>query len=176
MNNKLMKKITALLTTIGLIVIPLTGCNSNDKILGKDAITIEEPDDREFNKTIPNNNQEESYTEEDAIDAIVQGEYNVNYKGEDFSFDVAELLNLIFPNSAIYTKMISDTVYQVKIDNGTDYIIFEVNFIDETVNEIEMLYDGDIYKDEDAHQMMLKIITEIIEEGNKSRSTTMESL
>ena len=176
MNNKIMKKITVLLTTIGLIIIPLTGCNSNVKIFGKEVVTIEEPDDREFNKTTPNDNQEESYTEEDAIEAIVQGEYNVNYKGEDFSFDVAELLNLVFPNSAIYTKTISDTIYQVKIDNGIDYVIFEVNFIDETVNEVEMLYSGDLYKGEEAHQMMLKIITVIIEEGNGSSSGTMESL
>ena len=132
----MIKKITVLLTTIGLMVIPLTGCNSNVKVFGKDAVTIEEPDDREFNKIVPNDNQEATYTEEDAIEALVQGEYNVNYKGEDFSFDVAELLNLVFPNSNIYTKKITDTVFQVKIDNGTDYVVFEVNFIDESINEI----------------------------------------
>ena len=59
MNNKLMKKITVLLTTIGLMVIPLTGCDSNVKIFGKDVVTIEEPDGREFNKTTPNDNQDE---------------------------------------------------------------------------------------------------------------------
>lgn len=164
MNNKIMKKITALLTTMGLLVIPLTGCSSNIKIFGKEGITIEELDDIEFNKTTPNDNQEESYTEEDAIEAIVQGEYNVNYKGQQFSFNAAEILNLIFPNSAIHVKTITDTIYQVKLDNGTEYVIFEVDFIDENVNEIEMLYDGDLYKDEEAHQMMIKIITMIIEE------------
>lgn len=176
MNNKLMKKITVLLTTIGLIVIPLTGCNSNVKVFGKDVVTIEEPDDREFNKTVPNDNQEATYTEEDAVDALIQGEYNVNYKGEDFSFDVAELLNLVFPNSNIYTKKITDTVFQVKIDNGTDYVVFEVNFIDESINEVEMFYGGEVYTGEDAHQMMLQILASIIEEGSGSNSTTIDSL
>lgn len=166
MNNKLMKKITVLLITIGLIVIPLTGCNSNSKLFEKDVDTKEKLDD----------NQEGIYTEEDAIDAIIKGKYNINYKGEEFSFDAGELLNLIFPNSSIYVKTVSDTVYQVKIDNETEYAVFEVNFIDETVNEIELFYDGNVYIGEDAHQMMLQLISSIIEENNSSSSTILYSL
>lgn len=176
MNNKLMKKITVLLITVGLIVIPLTGCDSNIKLFGKDEVTKEELDDKEFNKIVPNDNQEGIYTEEDAIDALIKGKYKVNYKGEEFSFDATELLNLVFPNSSIYVKAVSDTVYQVKIDNETDYVVFEVNFIDETVNEIEMFYGGDVYIGEDAHQMMLQIISSIIEENNSSSSTIIHSL
>ena len=176
MNKKIMKKITVLLTTIGLVVIPLTGCNSNVKILGKDIVTIEEPDDREFNKPTPNDNQEGYYTEEDAIDALVEGEYNINYKGEDFSFDMGELLNFIFPNSSVYVRTISNDTYQVKIDNNVDYVIYEVNFTDGSVDEVELYYNGTVYVNDDAHQMMLQIISLIIEEGNETNNTTINSL
>lgn len=161
---KINKKLIAL-SIASSLVLPMVGCNASIKVddkeifsYGKDKTQVEE-----FNKF------DKKMSEEEAIDAIINGNYKVTYNGEQLKVPMIDVLNTLFPNCEISTMFKDENTLLVKFESGDNYIIYRLSFLTDTLVEQELYYNGVTFTEanDEAHNAILQLIAkEVIEKNN----------
>ena len=161
---KINKKLIAL-SIASTLVLPMVGCESSASLFsfkfGKDKTQVEE-----FNKF----GKQTTHTDEEAVNAIISGEYTIEYNNQEFTVPIADVLNTLFPNCEILTKAKDENTWLVKFESNGNYIIYRLSFLTGTLVEQELHYDGVTFKeanDNEAHRATLGLIVkEVIEKNN----------
>ena len=161
---KINKKLIALSIT-STLVLPMVGCNASIKVDDKEIFSYgkDKPQVEEFNKF------DKKMNEEEAIDAIINGNYTVTYNNEKFTVPMIDVLNTLFPNCEISTKFKDENTILVKFESGDNYIIYRLSFLTDTLVEQELCYNGVTLTEvnDEAHKGILQLIAkEIIEKNN----------
>ena len=161
---KINKKLIAL-SIASTLVLPMVGCNASIKVDDKEIFTYgkDKTQVEEFNKF------DKKMNEEEAIDAIINGNYTVTYNNEKFTVPMIDVLNTLFPNCEISTKFKDENTILVKFESGDNYIIYRLSFLTDTLVEQELCYNGITLTEvnDEAHKGILQLIAkEIIEKNN----------
>lgn len=161
---KINKKLIAL-SIASTLVLPMVGCNASIKVDDKEIFTYgkDKTQVEEFNKF------DKKMNEEEAIDAIINGNYTVTYNNEKFTVPMIDVLNTLFPNCEISTKFKDENTILVKFESGDNYIIYRLSFLTDTLVEQELCYNGVTLTEvnDEAHKGILQLIAkEIIEKNN----------
>ena len=161
---KINKKLIAL-SIASTLVLPMVGCNASIKVDDKEIFSYgkDKPQVEEFNKF------DKKMNEEEAIDAIINGNYTVTYNNEKFTVPMIDVLNTLFPNCEISTKFKDENTILVKFESGDNYIIYRLSFLTDTLVEQELCYNGVTLTEvnDEAHKGILQLIAkEVIEKNN----------
>ncbi len=161
---KINKKLIAL-SIASTLVLPMVGCNASIKVDDKEIFSYgkDKPQVEEFNKF------DKKMNEEEAIDAIINGNYTVTYNNQKFTVPMIDVLNTLFPNCEISTKFKDENTILVKFESGDNYIIYRLSFLTDTLVEQELCYNGVTLTEvnDEAHKGILQLIAkEIIEKNN----------
>lgn len=161
---KINKKLIAL-SIASTLVLPMVGCNASIKVDDKEIFTYgkDKPQVEEFNKF------GKQMSEEEAIDAIINGNYKVTYNGEQLKVPMIDVLNTLFPNCEISTMFKDENTLLVKFESGDNYIIYRLSFLTDTLVEQELYYNGVTFTEAnyEAHNAILQLIAkEVIEKNN----------
>lgn len=161
---KINKKLIAL-SIASTLVLPMVGCNASIKVDDKEIFSYgkDKPQVEEFNKF------GKQMSEEEAIDAIINGNYTVTYNNEKFTVPMIDVLNTLFPNCEISTMFKDENTLLVKFESGDNYIIYRLSFLTDTLVEQELHYNGVTFTEanDEAHNAILQLIAkEVIEKNN----------
>lgn len=161
---KINKKLIAL-SIASTLVLPMVGCNASIKVDDKEIFSYgkDKPQVEEFNKF------DKKMNEEEAIDAIINGNYKVTYNGEQLKVPMIDVLNTLFPNCEISTMFKDENTLLIKFQSGDNYIIYRLSFLTDTLVEQELHYNGVTFTEtnDEAHNAILQLIAkEVIEKNN----------
>ena len=163
---KINKKLIAL-SIASTLVLPMVGCNASIKVDDKEIFSYgkDKPQVEEFNKF----GKQTTHTDEEAVNAIISGEYTIKYNNQEFTVPMVDVINTLFPNCEISTMAKDENTWLVKFQSGDNYIVYRLSFLTGTLVEQELHYNGVTFKEtnDEAHRATLGlIVTEIIEKNN----------
>lgn len=172
--NKLSKNIIAL-SLATTLVLPMTGCNANLTIGGKEIFNLK---DNKVTEEFDKFGKQTTHTDEEAVNAIINGNYTITYNNQDFTVPMADVLNTLFPNCEIATQAKDENTWLVKFQSGDNYIVYRMSFLTGTLVEQELCYNGTTLTEtnDEAHNGILQlIVTQIIDNGGYATNDNNQS-
>lgn len=172
--NKLSKNIIAL-SLATTLVLPMTGCNANLTIGGKEIFNLK---DNKVTEEFDKFGKQTTHTDEEAVNAIINGNYTITYNNQDFTVPMVDVLNTLFPNCEIATQPKDENTWLVKFQSGNNYIVYRMSFLTGTLVEQELCYNGTTLTEtnDEAHNGILQlIVTQIIDNGGYATNDNNQS-
>ena len=173
-----MKKRILSLIMMGMLVVPMVGCNANVKILGKEVFTMEEnkqeeqvqeenghPQHEEGNKY---SQQQKDFDEYEVLSWLLDGDYTLNINNVPYVYNTEDMLTALFDNQQEYQiSRYTNSSYLIQVINKNQdmFVTFRVEDLNQTgasfdIAIVEVFYDGYLYEEVDASNALAQIVYE----------------
>lgn len=171
------KKILCLLLC-GVLIFPLTGCDSRLTINGKDVFNFTDNKEEEVTEETTDN----TYTVDEIIEIVKVSKYTLRLDGEVVDvFVVQDIINAVFKESYWVGTMLDENNFRITVYSSTDtnnenteHISFIVNLTTGRIEVCELLIDGKVYSDDDASAKFAEIMAELSDNVVKKEEVTSE--
>ena len=159
-----MKRRALALVLAGLLVIPMTGCNANVRLFGKEIFTI---DDKQGQDHIEPDTQDriepnaQTPSKDEVLSLLISGNYTLSVDGVDYVYRTEDMLNVLLDDKPIYNiELYEGTQYLVQAINEdeTKFVTFLVDTTSSAIGIAEFYYDNQLTTGDSASIVMATTI------------------
>lgn len=173
-----MKKRILSLIMMGMLIVPMVGCNANVKILGKEVFTMEENKQEEqvqeengYSQHEEGNKysqQQKDFDEYEVLSWLLDGDYTLNIDNVPYVYNTEDMLTALFDNQQEYqVSRYTNSSYLIQVinENQDMFVTFRVEDLNQTgasfdIAIVEVFYDGYLYEEVDASNALAQIVYE----------------
>ena len=181
-----MKKRILSLIMMGMLVVPMVGCNASVKLFGKEIFSSTDTAVEEKYAPSESTPKEQptvvEYTDEDILEMLVTGEYTLTINEESFVYKTEDMLLALYDGEIqYYVEHYQNAQYLIQIidKNNENFVTFIVHTDTLAIDIVELNHNGQYLEGQDASQALSEVVySELFnpEDGTltKKQQTTKE--
>ena len=156
-----MKKRILALALVGLLVVPMTGCNTSIKILGTEIVNVDDKQDEQQETNEHKPPQETTdYTVEEVLSILLTGNYTLTVNGTPFVYRTEDMLLALYDGDFDYVvdkHQENQYLVQIRDTKSSDFVTFLVHTDTLAIEIIEITYNGQ-FNNTNAGQVLAQAV------------------